>query len=1340
MSRGRDEPGICFDEGKDLLEVWPQVVLQYEMITKQKVDSKTTFNSFQINVDREISNSKSRGHEHARQVLRNIGKCLETFGSIIAQDASMVLVRHLNVGTRLALWYKPPEAFFRRLNNFLEHKRGVGEADLPLNLRKPAYDILVLFLDVLRSSYELVTSKREKCKVIMKIVLFNDDSGVASALGLMEQRIRDFTNASVDEILLDVKGPAHYLHVSEEERIRHQAEIQEHVEASYGRNTKEQHDEAVEKIRKRLTPQQSIKQVVWDQRHNELCESRVKVTGKWLERRGLVFTEWADASQHGKNLFLVRGDSGFGKTYISNYAISYLQNEHCTENRPTQVYIAYYYYGADKDDSLEKCLGSIIYQFAIEDMGYAKAVANACGRPEATVRAGDRWTHLVQRLQNHMKGTYFICIDGIDEYGQPEEMTATISAIGRYIRSQDVSNGVCLRLFMSGSYKALSAMTQDIGNVKTRESSLRHVGKLDSPRLNAADIKTITRARVVDACDIKPDLKGILNELNIQILLDSIRGNYARLEAKLAAIIACNTEREVSDVITNSADDVSTFQRNSLKALDSSLDSAQIHILNELLVWVSGTLHDPSARFLQSALYFDTGEKYFLESEIATTYSTLLKIDESGRVSFKSDDIKDILRASSASNPDPASGDPSTEQISRAEVDLCRRFIKNACDSFDYTRFKFDEFFDALVHKSHIRLDDGDTVNVAIIRSCVDALYADRKDKNLRELRSYAANNFCLHIKNLMEKLDNFDADRHFLTDTGAKVLDLFYEPDRIDAWIYEISPHQMKTDWLHSNVFFDTLLVFLKNPHVMKGYTRDARKGDWVKSIIVRPANKMLLLERVAARLARRWFSSTTCIHQDYFLIPYGLVVKQSGDLEEFWTPSGTAPHELRHYLQWAETHFGCTIDNHTWQYRVGESWLASGHYEEAILAFKETEPHMQNNWSLAFSSATVYGQLNDFRTSLRYIQKFKALSDQYWKSDKGFREAHWKLLLAESNCYRQLQDYESAVKGFTGILSQDLDEEPNSDYIRVKALEHFWREVNPAGHGSIYWLWKFAWNDKIHGYIVIASKHTGVVEEMCALYQAAIDCLISEPASDDPHKAFLQYLKYFQGALRFHASCSQIDHDRGIRLWEDLVWNSGDMSGYPYIAYKASQMLAPCLLDKAIVEDSMPPSTPSASYVSRLETLTRMDSKITRCNRQGKFDPRLCLARLYHVKGNRDLAFVQAQERFCSVFDKWPENAHDDSLELRYKNLASTLTVLEQDADAVAAWQAIRPRSNLENADSVIINDKEFTSKSTPAPSDISAPIAIGTNGDKKASLVEGRLRAYISRYGCDGLCDTK
>ena len=215
-------------------------------------------------------------------------------------------------------------------------------------------------------------------------------------------------------------------------------------------------------------------------------------------------------------MFLLSGSSGFGKTYISNYTISYLHNKYQDVDRPTPVYVAYYYYGADKEDSLEKCLGSIIYQFANEDMGYATAIAIACGRPEATAKAEDLWTHLLQGLQDRMKGIYFICIDEFDDRGQSEETAATISAIVRFIRSQDVSKDVCFRLFLSDSCKTLSAISQDdkngstfavnlmqgLNTKKTRESDLRDVGVSDSPRPNADDIKRITNVRVLEACNI----------------------------------------------------------------------------------------------------------------------------------------------------------------------------------------------------------------------------------------------------------------------------------------------------------------------------------------------------------------------------------------------------------------------------------------------------------------------------------------------------------------------------------------------------------------------------------------------------------------------------------------------------------------------------------------------------------------------------------------------------------------------------------------------------------------------------------------------------------------------
>ena len=215
--------------------------------------------------------------------------------------------------------------------------------------------------------------------------------------------------------------------------------------------------------------------------------------------------------------------------------------------------------------------------------------------------------------------------------------------------------------------------------------------------------------------------------------------------------------------------------------------------------------------------------------------------------------------------------------------------------------------------------------------------------------------------------------------------------------------------------------------------------------------------------------------------------------------------------------------MSNHTWQYRVGASRLACGHYEQAIVAFKEAESHFQSNWNLTFGLAAAYGQLNDPRTSLEYIHKFKALSNQYETSDKGYREAHRKVLFAEGNCYTQLEDFDLAVKVYTRILSKEWGEGPNSNGIRMRSILRLfiirsqaktyasiidfvrgWKKADAAGRDYTYWLSKIARNDKIHGHIVAAAKYPGAVDEMCDLYEAATDCLTSElDASKKPYDA---------------------------------------------------------------------------------------------------------------------------------------------------------------------------------------------------------------------------------------------
>lgn len=461
-----------------------------------------------------------------------------------------------------------------------------------------------------------------------------------------------------------------------------------------------------------------------------------------------------------------------------------------------------------------------------------------------------------------------------------------------------------------------------------------------------------------------------------------------------------------------------------------------------------------------------------------------------------------------------------------------------------------------------------------------------------------------------------------------------------------------------------------------------------------------------------------------------------------------------MEHYLQWAKVHIDRTISDHTWQYRVGASRLACGHYKQAIVAFKEAKSYFQNNWDLIFGLATAFGQLNDPRASLEYIHKFKALSNQYEKSDKGYRDAHWKVLFAEGDCYKQLEDLVSAVNIYTSILSKEWGEDPNSNGIRTRAIlrlfeiwsqaESFaliidlvrgWRKADDKGRDYTYWLSKIASSEKIHGHIIVPSKHTGSVDEMCDLYQAAIDYLTSElNASKKPHDMYPlfvgPYLQYFQAALRVHASTSEIDHDRGIRHLENIVRSADGVPGVPgelRTIDQASQILAPLLLDKATADHSLPSlSSPSGSYVSRLEALTETRPDLSH-GYQALFDPRLCLARLYHLKGDCDLASVQAQERLCSVFDKWPGDPFDVSLELRYKSLAPTLTVLDKDADAIAAWQAIRPYATTDSL--AIMNDKVNEVEEV-----------FNNEGTTRVPIGRGpKSKAYITMYGCDGRCGT-
>jgi len=358
-------------------------------------------------------------------------------------------------------------------------------------------------------------------------------------------------------------------------------------------------------------------------------------------------------------------------------------------------------------------------------------------------------------------------------------------------------------------------------------------------------------------------------------------------------------------------------------------------------------------------------------------------------------------------------------------------------------------------------------------------------------------------------------------------------------------------------------------------------------------------------------------------------------------------------------------------------------------------------------------------------------------------------------------------AVQSFQDILSQDISEACGMSSLILDALSGLfktwtdtksfqsiidlirsWKDATAPGRGHMYWLRRASREHALHTCIIVAAKQVGAAEEIISLYQEAIDykppdqpIVDGQPGMDISAEATKQ-LQYFQAVLKFHGSNSHNDHHEGIQCWEVIVLQSDENPASYMTAWHASRKLAPTLLDKSVVETLPALSSSSEDYISRLKKLASSNTAII-CNlHQSYFDPLLCLARLYCVKEDHTSASTQAQARLWNVFDKWPEATDDDSLNLRFANLAATLTVLDKDADAIAAWQAIGPYQPLKAiaASADVPGTEELTQSNSEGPHTDGALAA----SDKKSEDISNAAtssttttKAYVLGYVCDGDC---
>lgn len=897
--RSKPTPDVAKDEidwmswtDQDLDEILPLFVSQYNKITGSKVDLGATFQNIQENIGNDLKKCQSTRSQHAQKVINRVGSCLQIFGDIAAGGASIVFGPSAQCWNAISLIIRSVQkypqaldgfvtlmercsAFLERLNAFLiaESSSLPDRERLPKGLRKQAYGILFHFLEVLASSQNLVKSKAERWKVTLGIVLFNEDDSVAESLERLEWLVEQFTKAQIDEIQRDLKGLARWFRDSEEVRKQKEDEIQIELQAnkdfrvqmlsltqsikdtSDGRTNREQHKENMQKIRRGLSLKPSDP---WVERHTKISSTREDRTGEWI-LEDMSFKQWSDVTKQTIKVLTLRADAGSGKTHAINYIISHLEKKYSTGTN--QAFVAYYYYSDDKDESLERCLGSIICQIALTNESYAKQVASACDTPTNVARAKDRWKTLVRDLYQFMKGTYYICIDGYGGLNRSADAIEAMAMIANEAVSDEGLNSVHIRLLVSstdGTFSDELKATPSFSMI---------------PFKNSSDLLIVTKSRIDRINRDRPELRTILTEANVQRLIEDIH-SYNDLEAKVSQIEACDTEKKVQDVINNSGDDWNALLQANVEALNKSLSLTQIQQLNEMLVWIVGSNNNPTVTFLQNVLLFTFKEKLFLKTAIRSTYKVILAIDEdTGAVRLSSDKF---LRILSTVDYQPTGLRIEPEgTLTQPEIEMCSHFVRNACGEKYYNKFRFDDFFAALSGRQKPRIHiSEDSLPLAMTTSCVNMLHEREENDELGSFRDYASLWFYEHLKKLVEERDLLRVDSDALTTLGSKLVDLFYEEQYIDSWFKEGSLIDLRRDWTTKNEFLTSLVKFWKMAYIAKGFAVSEQKNVWVRSIISEPANRKIALGRIAVHLALRWFSCTTTTHTGNLFIPFDVVM----------------------------------------------------------------------------------------------------------------------------------------------------------------------------------------------------------------------------------------------------------------------------------------------------------------------------------------------------------------------------------------------------------------------------------------------------------------------------------
>lgn len=669
--------------------------------------------------------------------------------------------------------YERCSAFLGRLHTY--------QNSMTLRLQLVACKALHHVVKIFRHSVEILQSKRKRMKELLKDG-FLGESDIKDLLEKLEQLVRDEQGLLMAESFTELKEIAKTITADDAQRrvVADGKLWKSSISASLGLG-----EEGNE-----LQPESKVAL-------RNIEKSLVQGTGKWFlnDPRYKAWTSADDNPLQQPNhpsVLALHGEGNTGKSFLAANIIKEL------EARNPRPVVGYYFYQRDpkqplSDKKLRSNISrSLLWQFATSRNAPTQSMAQASAKMGYNPDDIDIWRQLflgidpLKRRGKDPAKKYYIIIDGLED--------------------RDIGSVVPLlyEVARPGEVRVLLTSKDDVVRHFAGEHELHCMSvELDTtPRRNLADIDIFIVDRLDSMDALKAKESPVVNNYREKIrkeVQEKTRGDFIWISTVLNSLARADRASEIDNVLTQIKKTGANQIADEILRLNNSLPDASIDDLNAIILWVVAAQELPTVAEMDAVLFLNFGSLSFIP--LHQRLAPFLELNNTGRINFKSPEIKEILSAQKSETTGPVRG------AIPENTDTVQRFLEHVCPQKKYDMAELEKFLwgGRQRHEdSGIHYDDANShVRIAITcLKCLTSTYSNVPE----QLRTYAGNHLLFHLEHTrlpeeaqQDKKDTSHVDYQLVEEASLLLLRLFTGDEGIDSLFWTRAEHMSQHAWLAS-------------------------------------------------------------------------------------------------------------------------------------------------------------------------------------------------------------------------------------------------------------------------------------------------------------------------------------------------------------------------------------------------------------------------------------------------------------------------------------------------------------------------------------------------------------